>query len=127
MQKQKKKKQQSKLVVGKRFNKGKLRWRNVPMFLLKPLIEVGQYGEIKYDTFNYLTGLPINDTMDSMKRHMEKFESPYELDIDEESQCHHLAHVAWNALAALYVIQHKPHLDDRYKLKKSNIKKKVKK
>ena len=39
--------------LGKRYNKGKLRWRNVPLFLLRPIIEVGQFGELKYDTFNY--------------------------------------------------------------------------
>ena len=101
--------------IGKRYNKGKLRWRNVPMFLFRSIIEVGQFGETKYDTFNFLKGLPINDIMDSMKRHLDKFEDPNISDIDDESKCHHLAHVAWNALVALYVLKTRPELDDRYK------------
>lgn len=101
--------------VGRRYNNGKLRWRNFPKFLIRPLIEVGQFGESKYDTFNFLKGLPVLDTLDSMNRHLDKFEDPEQSDYDEESGCHHLAHVAWNALVALYMIKKRPDLDDRYK------------
>lgn len=100
---------------GERKNSGKLRWRNFPMFLIRPLVEVGQFGETKYKTFNFLKGLSVLDTMDSMKRHLDKFEDPNVSDFDEESKCHHLAHVAWNALVALYMIKTRPDLDDRYK------------
>lgn len=105
-----------KKLVGKRYNKNKLRWRNFPMWLMEPLIEVGQFGETKYTTFNFLNGLPANDTIDSMKRHLMKLESPFHSDIDEESKCHHAAHVAWNALVLLYVLTTRPDLDDRYKV-----------
>ena len=101
--------------LGKRYNKGKLRWRNVPLFLFRPIIKVGEFGESKYDTFNFLKGLPVNDILDSMKRHLDKFEDPEQSDYDEESKCHHLAHVAWNALVAVYVLYSRPELDDRYK------------
>lgn len=102
--------------TGNRFNKGKLRWRNVPMFLMEPLIEVGQQGEEKYGTYNFLAGLSINDTLDSMKRHLMKYESPYYPDEDEESKVNHLAHIAWNALVALHMHKTRPDLDDRYKI-----------
>lgn len=101
--------------LAKRFNKGKLRWRNFPLFLLKPLIEVAQFGETKYDTYNFMSGFPVDSILDSLKRHLEQSENPFESDIDKESSCHHLAHVAWNALVALYVIEYMPELDDRYK------------
>lgn len=101
--------------TGKRFNNGKLRWRNFPMFLIEPLIEVGAAGERKYDTFNFLKGLTALDTMDSLKRHLVKLESPYHPDVDEESQCHHAAHVAWNALVLLFMLKTRPDLDDRWK------------
>lgn len=104
--------------TGKRFNKGKLRWRNVPMFLMEPLIEVGQQGEEKYGTYNFLNGLGMNDTLDSLKRHLNKYESPYHADEDDETKLNHLAHVAWNALIALHMYKHRPDLDDRYKVKK---------
>jgi hypothetical protein len=103
---------------GDRFNKGKPRWRNFPMFLMEPLIEVGQAGELKYSTFNFLNGLSVNDTLDSLKRHLMAAESPYSPDIDPETGCDHLASVAWNALVALHMIKTRPDLDDRLKLKK---------
>lgn len=103
------------MTTGKRFNKGKLRWRNFPRFLVRPLIRVGQFGESKYTTFNFLKGLPTLDTLDSLERHLDKFLDPNQPDVDEESGCHHLAHVAWNALVALYMLETRPDLDDRYK------------
>jgi hypothetical protein len=94
--------------VGKRFNNGKLRWRNFPMFLLRPLIEVGQKGEEKYNTYNFLNGLYTNDCLDSLKRHLDKFEDPMLPDIDDESGINHLAHVAWNALVCLHMLNNRP-------------------
>ena len=69
--------------VGDRDNGGKLRWRNIPMWLFRPLIEVGQFGEKKYSTYNFLKGLPLNDTLDSLKRHLDKFEDPTLSDYDD--------------------------------------------
>lgn len=103
-------------VVGTRHNEGKLRWRNFPMFLMAPLIEVGAAGERKYDTYNFLKGLPVSDSLDSLKRHLMKVEDPSYPDLDEETKCHELAHVAWNALVALHNIKTRPDLDDRYKI-----------
>lgn len=102
--------------TGLRYNQNKLRWRNFPMFLMKPLIEVAQYGETKYATYNFLDGMAMNDSLDSLKRHLEKFESPYEPDEDDESKINHLAHVAWNALVALHNLKTRADLDDRYRL-----------
>lgn len=113
----------SKKKTGNRFNQGKLRWQNVPMFLMEPLIDVGQRGEKKYGTYNFLNGLLINETLDSLKRHLTSFESPYESDFDDESKLNHLSHVAWNALVALHMHKHRPDLDDRYKLPKKRKKK----
>lgn len=104
------------MSTGNRYNGGKLRWRNVPMFLFEDVVKVGQFGEEKYDTFNFLKGLPISDTIDSLKRHLTSFESPYEEDVDDESKVNHLAHLAWNAIVALHMYKTRPDLDDRYKL-----------
>lgn len=107
---------------GKRYNQGKLRWRNVPKFILKPVIEVGHYGENKYgDTWNFLKGLSVSDCLDSMDRHRDKLDDPRISDYDEESKLHHLAHIGWNALVALYMIQNRPDLDDRLKLEDLNL------
>lgn len=114
-----------KKTKGTRHNQSKLRWRNFPLFLVEPLIEVGSQAEKhknnpsgKYETFNFLKGLEMNDTLDSLKRHLMKFESPYYSDFDEESGLNHLSHVAWNALVALHFYKTRPDLDDRYKKRK---------
>lgn len=123
--------------MGDRYNEGKLRWRNVPLFLMEPLVEVGDSAEKrpgnkrgKYPTFNFMAGLSILDCMDSLKRHLMKFEDYRKPDIDEESNTHHLACVAWNALVALHFLKTRPELDDRYKgevIKKKRKKKNGKK
>lgn len=109
--------------MGIRLNSGKPRWRNFPMFLMEPVIRVGSHAEKrfdnpngKYETFNFLKGMYVNDCLDSLKRHLMKFESPYESDNDEETQESHLAHIAWNALVALHMLKTRPELDDRYKI-----------
>lgn len=109
------KKTKKKALKGTRYNNGKLRWRNFPLFLIRPLIEVAHFGESKYDTFNFLKGLTVLDSLDSLKRHLDNFEDPTLPDIDEESKVNHLAHIAWNALVALYMIKTRSELDDRYK------------
>jgi len=103
------------MSVGDRKNSGKLRWRNVPMFLIEPLIQVGAKGEEKYATFNFLKGMYVNDCMDSLKRHLMKLEDPNQPDTDEESGLCHAAHIAWNALVICYMLKTRPDLDDRYK------------
>ena len=120
---------------GIRYNKGKLRWRNFPLFLMRPLAEVGNASELrdgnptgKYPTFNFLKGLSALDCMDSLTRHLDEFQDPNKPDIDPEDGCHVLAKVAWNALVCLHHIQNNPELyDDRYKgilkRKKSNVQK----
>lgn len=106
----------------RRYNQGKRRWRNIPMYLLEPVITVGEYGEKKYatendsGTLNYLKGLPVTDTLDSIKRHLTDFESPHKPDNDIESGLNHILHVAWNCIALYETLQRHPELDDRYKL-----------
>lgn len=107
---------------GLRYNSNKLRWRNFPMFLMEPLIEVAQYGESKYDTFNFLKGQTVLDSLDSLKRHLTSFENPYEPDEDKESKVNHLAHVAWNALVAVHMMKTRPDMDDRHQVSEEDIK-----
>lgn len=102
-------------LAAERHNNGKLRWRNIPHFMLKGLVEVGQFGEKKYSTFNFLKGMPVSDVLDALLRHVEKLESPFEADIDAESGKNHAYHIAWNALYIAYLLEHKPQFDDRYK------------
>lgn len=108
--------------IGNRYNKNKLRWRNFPLFLMRPLVEVGSVAEKrpgnpkgKYETFNFLKGQSVLDCMDSGLRHLDKYLDPDESDYDKESGLHHLSHAAWNFLVALYFIKTRPDLDNTYK------------
>lgn len=108
----------------RRYNSNKRRWRNVPLYLFEPVIEVGEYGEKKYSTesdpgtLNFLKGLSVTDTLDSIKRHLKSFESPYESDNDVESGLNHILHVAWNCIALYETLQRKPEFDDRFRPEK---------
>ena len=101
-----------------RYNTGKLRWQNVPLYLFEDVIKVGEFGEKKYNTFNYMKGFPMNELLDSLKRHLVAFENPHKSDEDPESGVSHLASVAWNAVVALNQMKTRPDLDNRYKLPK---------
>lgn len=101
--------------VGERKNAGKLSWRYFPLSLVEPLMEVGAKGALKYPAFNFLKGMKVEDCMDSLKRHLMKFESHEHSDNDEETGLNHMAHCAWNALVICYMIKTRPDLDDRYK------------
>lgn len=120
-------------TVGSRYNSGKLRWRNFPLFLIEPLIEVGAAAEKvegnpngKYETYNFLNGMYVDDCLDCAKRHLMRAESPYESDYDEELKVHHLAQAAWNCLVALHNIKTRPDLDDRLKTRLAKAKKESK-
>ena len=105
-------------IKASRYNNGKLRWRNFPSFLIRPLAEVAQYGEGKYDMYNFLKGGEQNQYLDCIKRHLDAYEDPEQSDSDLESEVSHLAHVAWNALVAIYMLEKFPELDDRFKASK---------
>ncbi len=92
---------------GKRFNKGKLR-----MELTLPewdwaLGDVSTKGSYKYDEWNWLLGMKWSYMIGCMKRHLGKFEAGERYDgpkFDKKAGttgCHHLAMVAWNALALM--------------------------
>ncbi len=113
--------------LAERKNEGKLRWRNFPMFLIRPLAEVAQFGEGKYSMYNFLKGGSQNQYLDCIKRHLDKYEDPTQSDIDVEDEFgqpgslqSHLAHVAWNALVAIYMLENYPELDDRFKIKEKD-------
>lgn len=108
--------------IGYRYNEGKLRWRNFPMFLMRGLIQVGQMGESKYNTYNFLKGLPVSDTLDSAMRHLDALIDPLQQDRDNESLINHGYHAAWNILVATWMIENRPDLDDRLKLEQLNLK-----
>jgi len=85
---------------------------------MRPLAQVAQYGEEKYDMYNFLKGGSQNQYLDCIKRHLDAYEDPKQSDLDPESRISHLGHVAWNALVAIYMLENFPELDDRFKIVK---------
>ena len=96
-----------------RYNDDKLKWHNFPLFLFRPVAKVGHFGAKKYDEYNFLKGAPISQYIDCMIRHLDAFIDPKQSDIDESGE-NHLAHVAWNALTAIWMLENRPDLDDRW-------------
>ena len=101
--------------LAERKNDKKLRWRNFPKFLLRPLMEVAHFGEGKYETFNFLKGGDQLQYLDCIDRHLDAYTDPKQDDLDPESRVSHLASVAWNALVAIYMLENYPELDNRFK------------
>jgi hypothetical protein len=92
---------------GKRFNKGKTKMELTPPEWEWALADVTTQGSKKYDERNWEQGMDWSIMIGCMKRHINKFLAGERYDgkqFDLEAGttgCHHLAMVAWNALALM--------------------------
>ncbi len=92
---------------GKRFNKGKNLMELTPPEWEAGLGDVSTKGSYKYDQRNWEKGMKWSTMIGCMKRHINKFLAGERYDgegFDVEkgtTGCHHLAMVAWNALALM--------------------------
>ena len=95
-----------------RFSKGKVRHDLIPTQCLEELAKVYTYGTTKYDANNWWKGLNWSENViGPMKRHMEKWLRGEVL--DDESNCHHLAMVAWQCFCLMEYERNKLGVDDR--------------
>jgi hypothetical protein len=78
---------------------------------LYALAEVAGHGAEKYDRYNYLKGYDWSLAFDALMRHALRFWAGE--DQDPESGLHHMAHVAWHALALLSFSVRNLGTDDR--------------
>ena len=97
---------------GKRFNKGKLQLHLVPLEIIVGMAKVLMYGASKYDKDNWKRGMSWSTCFDCAQRHLFKWWYCRE-EYDDESGCHHLAHVACNIAFLMYYIIFYPKGDDR--------------
>ena len=92
---------------GMRMNKGKLRMELTPAEWEWALADVSTKGSLKYDARNWEKGMGWGSMIGCMKRHINKFLAGERYDGDGfdieagTTGCHHLAMVAWNALALM--------------------------
>lgn len=100
-----------KAAVGVRFDEGKTRYDLIPADGLEALANVYTKGAVKYADRNWEKGMAWHRVFGSLMRHAWKFwrgESH-----DPETGCHHMAMVAWNALALFCYDNRKVGEDDR--------------
>jgi len=73
---------------------------SIPPTAFKDLADVYTFGCIKYDDNNWRKGMSWSRCFGPMMRHLNKFWINEEKN-DEDSNLHHLAHAAWNAIALI--------------------------
>lgn len=88
------------------FLDDKLRWDLLPLEEIEEIVKVYTTGSKKYGE-NTWQNLPngLQRYKAAMLRHLVAFEKGEE--VDKETGCNHLAQVAWNAIAMLWVSKHK--------------------
>jgi hypothetical protein len=81
-----------------RYNAGKPRLSHVLTApkALEGLARIFEYGAQKYAPHNWKKGLPTDEVVDSLMRHLLAFQNSEKL--DAESGLPHIDHVLWNAL-----------------------------
>lgn len=94
-----------------RHNEGKPRYDLLEPFAIEELVKVFTAGAKKYDDHNWLKGMNWSKMRASLARHLAAWDQLEE--IDEETQCSHMALAAWNCLALVSYSKYHPELDDR--------------
>lgn len=88
------------------FKDHKLRWDLLPLQEIEDIVKVYTAGATKYGPNNWQhLEDGYNRYKAAMFRHLLEYEKGHEF--DEETKCRHLAQVAWNAIAMLYLSKHR--------------------
>lgn len=92
------------------YNDNKPRWSLLLQdmkFSMNEMLKVREMGAVKYDRMNFIQSKGtedakefLDDNLDSIYRHLAEAG-----DVDEESKCYHMAHVAVRAMFALEYLQ----------------------
>lgn len=101
-------------TAGIKHDSDKVRISLLPLRAIEQVAKVGEMGSKKYGDHNYRGGMAVTRFINAAFRHTFLGFMLGENN-DKESGLPHLAHAAWNILAALEQMIVKPELDDRYK------------
>lgn len=83
----------------------KLRWDLLPLEEIEDIVKVYTAGSIKYGDNNWQNlENGYQRYKAAMLRHLLEYEKGNT--IDKDTDCHHLAQVAWNAIAMLWISKH---------------------
>lgn len=85
------------LLMGKKYDQGKLRYDLLPTDSLKELVKVFTYGVEKYDDRNWEKGMEWGRIYGAIQRHLNAFWSGEEIN-QEDGKLSHLAQAAWGCL-----------------------------
>lgn len=97
---------------GRKYDSSKSSHDLLPFEALDEVAKVLTYGASKYDRGNWANGLKHSRLISAAYRHLGQYNSGE--DVDQETGLSHVAHAACNLLFLLYLIKHKPDLDDRW-------------
>ena len=96
---------------GRKDDQNKLRYDLIPVYPLSRVAQVYTIGARKYENRNWELGLSYSRVYAAMQRHAQAYWGGETSDpVDGQ---HHLASVAWCALALMEYEQTHPELDDR--------------
>lgn len=99
-------------MSGKKFDTGKPRMDLLPSDAIVEVAKVLTFGAQKYGDGNWANGLDHSRLYAAAERHLADYNAGN--DIDEESGLHALAHAACDILMLLWMIKHRPELDNRW-------------
>ena len=83
-----------------RFNAGKRKWSLVHYKSLEPMVEVLEFGALKYAPKNWQKPMELDEILDSMQRHLAALMDGEEL--DPESGLPHIGHLMCNGMFYSY-------------------------
>jgi hypothetical protein len=79
-----------------RYNAGKRKWDLVHYKSLEPMIEVLEFGALKYAPRNWQKSMNTREILNSMQRHLAALMDGEEVDADSEIS--HMGHIQANAM-----------------------------
>lgn len=100
---------------GKKFDSEKIPLELLPSEAVEEIGKVLQMGATKYGRANFAEGIEYSRLISAAMRHLLAFNRGEDYDL--ESNLNHIAHSATNLIFLLYMIKHKPNLDDRWQKK----------
>ena len=93
-------------------DEGKLQYSLLPKDELEEIVKVLQYGATKYGRDNWKLCNDKNRYIDALYRHLEAYRAGEML--DKDTNLHHLAHLACNAIFLLYFSKQDKECDCKY-------------
>jgi hypothetical protein len=89
-------KEEVKIMTALRYNEGKPQYSYVDLTCLEPCARVLEFGAKKYSRDNWRKGMPTEQLLDSLMRHISALQRG-EL-VDPESGISHIGHIQANAM-----------------------------